>query len=74
MDAWTKAVDTSTDSAVVISNTLNSIINGLEYDAAVGIITSTFFWFLFVVLTGVIPSLLFCCYSFTQPKKETKYP
>ena len=71
MDAWSRVVDTTTASETVISKTLNSIINGLQQDAARGIITTAFFMFAFILLAGVTPSLLFCCYLFTKPKKSS---
>ncbi len=64
MDAWDRQVDTSTVEATVISAALNDIIDGLRYDAAFGILFTTFYWSFLIWVGGLLAALIFCLYRF----------
>ncbi len=64
MDAWDRQVDTSTAEAAVISAALNDIIDGLRYDAAFGILFTTFYWSFLIWVGGGLAAIIFCLYRF----------
>jgi len=66
MDEWDKMVDTTTASAVVITDAIDDVIDGLQFNAGFGIIFPTFMWSGAIVLMASIPAALFCMHRFGQ--------
>jgi len=66
MDEWDKLVDTTTAEADVISDALDDIIDGLRYTAGFGILFTTFFWVVILLLIAGLPTLLFVLWKFSE--------
>ena len=72
MDEWDRLVDTTTASAVVISNTLNDIIDGVEFSAGFGILFTTFLWVFIIIIFVFVTVIIFCLHQFSKSDVRRK--